>query len=95
MARARCGEITSLPPTDAAAADRDAGSIPIDAQRDTLWWDGAQTSDWPGWRRYTELGPDCRVDIAIDPKVLVVPWKFVPCEIPGQTGCQQLDGIKF
>ncbi len=77
-----------------ASGDRDI-SVPTDAnRRDTSWWDGAQISDWPGWRRYTEVDPNCVLDIAIDPKAVVPPWKFVPCEIP-QVGCQQLDGINW
>lgn len=53
-------------------------------------WDGAARSDWPGWRRLTEVDPNCFLDVPVDVDAQVPAIKWIACTT-GQVGCTQVD----
>jgi hypothetical protein len=51
-------------------------------------WDGGTVSDWPGYRRLTELAPCCSADVALDAAALPQ-LNWIACE-NGAPNCQQV-----
>jgi hypothetical protein len=50
--------------------------------------DAGRVSDWPGWRRLTELDPCCAADVPEDVAVALPPYDWVPC-LNGAVGCRE------
>ncbi len=67
-------------------ADVEHGDSSACATRNT---DGGPISDWPGWRRVTELDPCCKVDVALDIGSILPPLTWVACT-NGLPNCLQL-----
>ncbi len=53
--------------------------------------DAGIISDYPGFRRLTELDPCCASDVAIDPAQAEPPIAWVPC-VNGAAGCTEMPG---
>ena len=70
-------------PVDSGLVDSDATCVMPPANADGTY------SDWPGWRRLTELDPCCRIDVARNPGTDVAPLRWVSCF--DAMSCQMLD----
>jgi hypothetical protein len=85
----------SSPTADAGADSSDARVKDAVAEDTSAWWDGGVISDWPGWRRLTEIEPTCVVDVPIDLSKVTVPTPtWVPCT-NGNPKCVELDRSVF
>lgn len=76
-----------------AATASDAGvDVAVDSKKDgaaaACFWDGSVISDWPGFRRLTELSPCCTADVALDAAALPV-LNWIPCE-NGAPNCREV-----
>ena len=66
----------------------DAGDGGVASTCNASWWDGGVVSDWPGYRRLTEMSPCCEADVGLDASVLpALTW--IPCE-NGALGCVEV-----
>lgn len=75
-------------PVDTGATETDA--IPVytgDACPPPL--DAGIISDWPGFRRLTELDPCCPTDVALDATKTAPPVQWIPC-LNGAAGCLEM-----
>lgn len=89
----QCGGLIEIPPPDDDAGDgrhRDASMIPRDSGG-ALDSGGADacgvTSDWPGFRRVTELDPCIMNDVLVDPDAgFSLAWE--DCPDGGMPGCK-------
>jgi hypothetical protein len=52
--------------------------------------DGGVISDWPNWRRLTEIDPTCPQDIPTDPLLALPTVAWIPCS-DGRPKCLQVD----
>jgi hypothetical protein len=54
----------------------------------------SRQSDWPGWRRLTELDSCCEVDVPLDIKAAIPAFDWKPCQ-NGRPNCMQVDNVKY
>jgi hypothetical protein len=80
------GSDVAPPPRRDAAADGGGEASSCDAPVND---DGGLVSDWPGWRRLTEVCPCCPVDVALNPSASLPKLSWQPCS-NGAAKCQEL-----
>jgi len=78
---------TGVPVDSSTTVDSGVFYNPGDACPPPL--DAGTLSDWPGFRRLTELDPCCPTDVALNPAQVAPPVTWVPCP-SNATGCVQM-----
>lgn len=85
----QCSSGTPKAGPDAAPPHPDA-SVADTGGLDTSWWDGGPVSDWSGWRRLTEIDPNCVLDVPLDVTTALPTINWVPCD-NGNAACKQIN----